>query len=181
MNNNTKKYSKEDAYKVLELTNSWIGNVDTKTSLGLAFVVGLLALIFYNTETIPLAFQNLFTALNDNNLCCIVLISAVLVLLLYFSCLISIIMFFLSIRGRLISSSPNKSMLFFGSISTLSFNDFKSNTLNMTDKAITKDILEQIHISSRICTRKFKFYNYGIWSLLISVILFFICMSFNLI
>ena len=44
--NDSNKFSKEDAYRVLELTNSWISNVDTKASLGLAFVVGLLSIIF---------------------------------------------------------------------------------------------------------------------------------------
>ena len=31
-------FEKEDAYKSLELTNSWIGNIDTKASFLLAYL-----------------------------------------------------------------------------------------------------------------------------------------------
>lgn len=77
-NNDTNKYSKEDAYKTLELTNSWIGNVDTKSSLGLAFIVALLAIIFYNAGTMPVAFQNLSTAIKAQSVSCCTIIGIVI-------------------------------------------------------------------------------------------------------
>ena len=182
MNNNiTDKYSKDDAYKVLELTNSWISNVDTKASFGLAFIVALLSIIFYNAGTTPAAFQELIVASIEKNITCCVIIKATVVMLMYLSCLASIILFFLSIIGRINNNAAKKSMLFFGTISSLSINDFKVKVLNMNDKDLTKDILEQAHINSCICAKKFSFYNKGLWTLLISVILFFICMMFNMI
>jgi hypothetical protein len=127
-NNDTNKYSKEDAYKTLELTNSWIGNVDTKSSLGLAFIVALLAIIFYNAGTMPVAFQNLSTAIKAQSVSCCTIIGMLLVSALYLSCLISIIMFFLAIRGRIKTNATKKSMFFFGTIATFPLNDFKSKT-----------------------------------------------------
>lgn len=182
MNNNiTDKYSKEDAYKVLELTNSWIGNVDTKASFGLAFIVALLSIIFYNAGTTPAAFQEFTVASIEKNINCCIIIKATAVILMYLSCLASIVLFFLSIKGRVNNNATKKSMFFFGTISSLSINDFKAKALNMNDKDLTKDILEQAHINSCICAKKFSFYNKGLWTLWVSVILFFVCMVFNMI
>lgn len=180
-NNDTDKYSKEDAYKTLELTNSWIGNADTKSSLGLAFIVALLAIIFNNTDTMPVAFQNLSTAINEQSVSCCTIIGTLLVIALYLSCVTTIIMFFKAIRGRIKTNTTKKSIFFFGTISTMSINEFKCKTMSSNDKEITKDILEQIHINSCICSVKFKFYNTGLWLLLSSTILYFVCMVLNLI
>lgn len=180
-NNNANKYSKEDAYRTLELTNSWIGNVDTKASLGLAFIVALLAIVFYNAGTMPAAFQTFFIAMEEETVSCCTIIGTLLISLLYLTCLTSIIMFFLSIRGRIKNITTKESLLFFGTIATLPLNEFKSKTMAMNEKALTKDVLEQVHINSRICMVKFKYYNSGLWLLLSSTILFFVCMVLNLI
>ena len=180
-NNDINKFSKEDAYQSLELTNSWIGNVDTKASFGLAFIIALLAIIFYNAGAMPIAFQNISVELKEQNLSWCTIVSAILVAVLYISCLLSIMLFFLAIRGRIKTDSKKKSMLFFGTIAALPLNDFKSKTIAMSDKELTKDILEQVHINSRICTVKFKLYNLGLCLLILSSILFFVCMVLNLI
>ena len=180
-NNDTNKYTKEDAYKALDITNSWIGNVDTKASLGLAFIVALLAIIFYNAGTMPVTFQNLSTAIKKQTVSCCTIMGTLLVAGLYLTCLVSIVMFFFAIHGRIKTNVTKKSMFFFGTIATLPLNDFKSKTMDMNDKELTKDILEQVHINSRICSAKFKFYNKGLWLLLSSTVLFFICMVLNLI
>ena len=43
-----KSYSREDAYKTLEIINGWIGNMDAKISFSLAFVGILVGYIFSN-------------------------------------------------------------------------------------------------------------------------------------
>lgn len=179
-NNNINKFSKEDAYQSLELTNSWIGNVDTKASFGLAFIIALLSIIFYNAGTMPVAFQNLFIEMKEQKLSCCTIIGALSVAVLYLMCLLSIILFFLAIRGRIKTDSKKKSIFFFGTIAAMPLNDFKSKTMDMSDKELTKDILAQVHTNSRICTLKFKFYNWGLWLLISSSFLFFICMVLNL-
>lgn len=180
-NKNTNNYSKEDAYRTLEQTNMWIGNVDMKASLGLAFSVALLAIVFYNAGTMPIAFQNLLTALKEQKCCCCTIIEALLVVIFFMLYLASVIMFFLTIRGRIKTDVAKKSIFFFGTIATLPLNDFKSKAINANDKELTKDILEQVHINSRICVSKFNFYNKGLCFLILTTVLFFICMIFNLI
>ena len=43
------------------------------------------------------------------------------------------------------------------------------------------DLEEQIHTNSKICSLKAKWYNKGIKFLLVTVILWFVCMIFQLI
>lgn len=181
MNSSTNKYTREDAYKALELTNSWINNVDTKASFGLAFIVALLAIVFYNAGTMPRAFEMLFKTKEEANTLCCVIFSAILVSCLYLTCLSAIISFFFAIRGRIKNQNIKNSMFFFGSIATMSLNEFKARTMGMNDKDLIKDILEQVHTNSCICKIKFKFYNIGLGLLVLSVILFFLCMTLNLI
>jgi hypothetical protein len=64
------KFSKEDAYRALEITNSWINNADTKISFALAYMAVLIGFIFYNTGTIPNAFQSFLDAVHK---CCAVM------------------------------------------------------------------------------------------------------------
>ena len=179
-NNDVNKYSKDDAFKTLEITNYWIGNADTKASLGLAFIVAMLSIILCSNGTMPVAFQNLSDAIEKDSVSCFTIIGALLVSILYLTCLISIIMFFLAIRGRIQTNGTKKSLFFFGTIAALPINDFKAKTIAMKDKELTKDILEQVHINSQICSIKFKFYNRGLWLLLSSTVLFFVCMAINL-
>ena len=46
--NMSDKYSKEDAYQTIDLINSWINNVDTKTSFALAYAAVLMGFAFAN-------------------------------------------------------------------------------------------------------------------------------------
>ena len=46
------KFSKEDAYQALELTNSWTNNADTKISFVLAYIAVLIGFVFYNAGTV---------------------------------------------------------------------------------------------------------------------------------
>lgn len=175
------KYSKEDAYRTLELTNSWIGNVDTKTSFGLAFIVALLALIFYNAGSAPSAIQDFTMALKLGDVTVCIILRVILIALLYIFSFASIAMFCFAIMGRTKNVSDKKSIIFFGNIANMPLNDFKAKTCNMNDKEITRDLLEQIHINSKICSVKFFYYSKGLYSLIVSVILYFVCMVFNLI
>lgn len=172
------KFSKDDAYQTLELINSWINNVDTKVSFALAYVVVLIGFVFYNAGTVPVAIQSFLDA---NKKYDDIILGAFLVVSLYGSSLISIIMFFIAMLGRTKNSSDRASVLFFGAIASMKLNDYKSKIMNMNDKDIEKDLLEQIHTNSTICVKKFRFYNLGICFLITATVLCFVCMVFQLI
>lgn len=179
-----KKYSKEDAYQTLDFVNSWISNVDAKASFGLAFVAVLAGFIFYNIGETPTPIQEFLEELKNCTFSILVLIRAVLVVVLYISCLVSIIMFFAALFGRIKSptgTSERLSLIFFGTIAQYSLNDYKCKALDMDENAIEDDLLEQIYINSKICKQKFEYYNQGIYALVVATILCFVCITFNLI
>ena len=53
-------FEKEDAYKSLEITNSWIGNLDTKASFLLAYLSVVMG--FVVSHGVPVVFSTTPTA-----------------------------------------------------------------------------------------------------------------------
>lgn len=170
------KYTKDDAYHTLDLINSWINNVDAKTSFALAFVAALIGFIFVNGS--PAVLSEILRA--DKVTTCIV-VKAIWVIALYAASFLSIMFMFLAIKARTKNKSGKKSVMFFGTIASIDLNDFKSKTMNMDKKELTKDLLEQVHTNSEICTKKMKFYNAGIFWLIIATSLCFGAVVFNII
>ncbi len=150
------KYSKDDAYHTLDFINSWINNVDAKTSFALAYVAVLIGFVFVNGS--PAVFANIQST---EKITSCMLIKAVIVIALYGTSFLSIIFMFLAIKARTNNVSGKRSVMFFGTISEMELNDYKAKTLNMGEKELTKDLLEQIHTNSTICTKKMRFYNIG--------------------
>ena len=71
--------------------------------------------------------------------------------------------------------------LVFGSIGNMTLENYKNAVKDMDEKEIVDDLEEQIHTNSKICSLKAKWYNKGIKFLLVTVILWFVCMIFQLI
>lgn len=183
------KYSKDDAYHTLELINSWINNVDAKTSFALAYVAVLVGFVFVNGS--PAVLQEIVKMESVTR--CMV-IKAVIVVLLYVTSFLSIVFMFLALKARTeklgwwkriftknVNVSNSRSVMFFGTIASISLNDFKSKTMNMDNKEITKDLLEQVHTNSKICTKKMKFYNVGLFWLFIATAFCFTAVALNII
>lgn len=175
-----KGFSKETAFRTLELINSWINNADTKVSFALAFSTTILGLIFYNAGSEPKALQEFKIAYTDKALCFHNWCSVVILFLMYFALLIVLICFFLSLRGKIKNTNKRKSIFFFGTIADYSINDYKAKVFSMNEQELEKDLAEQIHINSQICKNKFKWYNRGFLFLIISAILCVICLAFQI-
>ena len=172
------RFSKDDAYRILELINSWINNVDTKISFALAYAAVLIGVVFYSAGTVPAAIQ---IYLDADQRYFGMIFSMMLVICLYISSLLSIIMLLRAMIGRTKNISGKSSMLFFGTIAKMKMSDYQSEIMGMDDEALIKDLTEQIHTNAIICSKKFKYYNYGICFLLAATILCFVCMVFQLI
>ena len=175
---NHSDYTKEDAYKTLEIINSWISNIDTKVSFSLA-LIGVLSTLIFGSE-LPSAFSRIGEVSKLSELNGGEIIGAILVSTLYILSLISIISFMLAITARVKSESNNPSIFFFGSISSMSLSQYKQKINEVSINGIIEDLQEQIHTNSKICTKKVKFYNIGSKLLLITILLWFVCMSFRL-
>lgn len=171
-------YTKEDAYKTLEIINSWISNIDTKVSFSLA-LIGVLSTLIFNSE-LPSAFKRISEVSKLGELNVGDVIGAILVAILYILSFISIISFMLSITARVKSENNNPSIFFFGSISSMSLSQYKQKINEMSVNNIVEDLQEQIYTNSKICIKKVKFYNIGSKFLLLTILLWFICMSFRL-
>ena len=167
-------FKKEDAYETLGIINTWIGNMDTKVSFALALAGVLIGVIF--EKGIPNAFERITEVSKLAEI-----IAAILVALLYLSSFISILCFMLSIIARVKNLNNASSAFFFGSIGNMTLENYKNAVKDMDEKEIVDDLEEQIHTNSKICSLKAKWYNKGIKFLLVTVILWFVCMIFQLI
>ena len=161
-----KAFDKEDAFETLG-------------SFSLALSGALIGVIF--DKGMPRIFKRIAEVSNLLVLSGGDLIGALLVALLYLSSFISILCFMLSIIARVNNPSNAQSVFFFGSIGNMTLVNYKSSVKDMEEQDIINDLEEQIHTNSVLCSLKAKWYNRGMKYLLATVILWFICMIFQLI
>lgn len=171
-------YTKDDAYKTLETINTWISNIDTKVSFALA-LIGVISTLIFNSK-LPNAFKRVSEVSTLEELSGGEVIGAILVLTLYIFSFISIMCFILAITARVKNENNNKSIFFFGSIASMSLSEYKNKINSMNVNSVVEDLQEQIHTNSKICSKKVKFYNMGNKNLLITIIVWFVCISFRL-
>lgn len=171
-------FKKEDAYETLGIINTWIGNMDTKVSFALALAGVLIGVIF--EKGLPRAFHRITEVSRLAELSGGEIIATILVALLYLASFISILCFMLSIIARVKNLNNSPSIFFFGSIGSMTLENYKNAVKDMNEREIVDDLEEQIHTNSKICSLKAKWYSKGIKFLLATVILWFVCMIFQL-
>lgn len=168
--------NKDNAEHVLDIVNSWINNIDSKSSYALSFAGVLIGYILI--QGLPNAF---LIWSNASEMTVSIFIGAAMVILLYISSIITICSFVLVLIARISSSNKKKQHLFFGNIATYNLKEFTNIFINLSDNDYMTELIEQIYTNSCICTNKIKWYNRGIIGLFITIILCFICMIFQLI
>lgn len=172
-------FKKDDAYQTLSMINTWIGNIDTKISFALALAGVLIGMIF--SGGLPNAFQRItqvskLSELNGGEIFAVLLVG-----LLYCASFLSIVSFMWAIIARVKNLNTASSLFFFGSIGAMELQNYRDKANQITEQDLIDDLEEQIHTNSRICNQKAKWYNNGIKFLLITIILWFICMAFRMI
>lgn len=172
-------FTKDDAYQSLEMINTWISNIDTKVSFALALAGILIGIIF--GEGLPNALKRICEVSKLAELSGGEIIASILVCLLYIVSILSIVSFMLAIIARVKNLNYASSIYFFGSIGKMSLQNYMDKVCQMTEERIIRDLEEQIHTNSRICTQKAKWYNIGIKFLMVTIVLWFVCMVFRLI
>lgn len=178
-NQSNQVYTKEDAYQTLVMINTWISNIDTKVSFALALEGVLIGFIF--SKGLPSALKIVSEVSKLQELNGGEIIGAILVCLLYVVSFISILFFMLAIIARIKNTNNVQSAFFFGSIAKMKILDYKTKVNNMSEQEVLEDLLEQLHTNSMICNKKAKYYNRGSKFLMVTIILWFICMAFRLI
>ena len=172
-------FKKDDAYQTLSMINTWIGNIDTKISFALALAGVLIGMIF--SGGLPNAFQRItqvskLSELNGGEIFAVLLVG-----LLYCASFLSIVSFMWAIIARVKNLNNASSLFFFGSIGAMELQNYRDKANQITEQDLIDDLEEQIHTNSRICNQKAKWYNNGIKFLLITILLWFICMAFRMI
>lgn len=193
--NKNKVYSKDDAYKTLDITNMWIENVDSKISYALAFIGILLGFIITEDKPIDVGdtvvdiFRRIsmfFTSPNSIFNITIEkdILALILLTVLTATAIISIMYLLIALKGNISLDEYNEeglnleSNIFWGSISKKRYNHFKNEVMNINENDLINDITSQIFINSKICNKKFENYNKGIRYIIFTVIIFF---TYNLI
>ncbi len=174
--NKDNKSSSNDAYKNLELVNSWINNIDLKASFILAFLGILLGSIL---DANNLEILKDFVLVPISAMSFIELLKVIIVILLLISSAISAILLILTLLARVKISNIPKSNYFFGNISKMDRKEFLNNCGKMNEKAIKNDILNQVYINSKICDYKSKLYNKSIIFTITTIVLSFINYIFS--
>lgn len=151
----------------LDRVKSWIDNCDMKISFAITFEVFLLGAIFANSNLKHVL--NFEHGYNYFQIASIILFIVTLIVLI-----ISLIQFYNGLKANYKidkKTELNKnSILFFYTIVENDFMNFKKRVSDSTPYGIEHDYLSQIYINSKICTKKFKFYNSGLKWLFISII-----------
>ncbi|MGC4019989.1 MAG: DUF5706 domain-containing protein [Muricomes sp.] len=168
-------YTKEDAYQSLQMVNSWISNIDAKISFTMAFVAVLMGFVFSNG--IPRVFIEISKLNGVQQISCAQVFFCILVIALYLLCLLSIASLIMALTARVKNTSIDTSVFFFADIAKRTFDDLKNDMDYISEGKLLKDLQGQIYVNSQICTKKAKFFNYGLYYFVSGIFLYFICSS----
>lgn len=170
-------YKKEDAYQSLQIINSWIGNMDTKISFALAFVSVLIGFIFSNGAP---QIVNEISQIEFSQISAIQILSVLLIIVLYLLGLVTIAIFVFALLARVQNLSDIESVFFFGDIAMNTYQNLKERMDQVTDERLLADLQSQIWINSKICSKKAKWFNIGLYCFFIAMVLYFICAGFQI-
>lgn len=174
------KLDEEQMEHNLDRVNMWIGNCDQKASFLLA-VVGVMLSIIFTSESLVSSIKTIlvepFLQYYNNHVgsfCCFRFLIAVFLILGSVSMFCALLFLLMSLSAktdsnRLKKENPgleDKSLLFYGSISNMSYSDYSSKT---NDKY--NDYRSQVYINSKICIKKFNRYKRGLKLTIVATLL----------
>ena len=173
MENLSKTYSKEEAFKVLELVKESIKHTDNKS----AILMGLITLLIGLTTRI-FEVVHIISVWNNNVLCAFLLLLFILYCIAVFLSIIFASLVFVSrykaekyIKQKKLKGN---SLLFFGDIDAMGYEEFKRKSSSLTDEDFINDINEQIIINSAISKKKAFYFNFALLFSFILLVLTFL-------
>lgn len=175
----SKSFSKEYAFKTLDIVNMWINNCDSKASIILGSIGVIFSIILSSdfTKAIKRIIENAFINIDFYKIVYIIIlilaISICVIGLFYLvSCIVPTIILNKSnskkIKKRKNSKSPAinspKSLMFYGIIATEEYEEYLKLVISNCDNfdTVMSDLTFQIHSASVICNSKFKKLQKGI-------------------
>lgn len=167
MENLNKVYSKEEAFKVLDIVNDSIKHTDNKSAILIGLItllIGLTTKVFEAVNIISEWYNKVlcgFLILFFILYCCTVLLSIIFVSLVFISR-------YKAEKYRKSKKLKGNSLLFFGDIDKMGSEEFKKKVSSVSEEEFINEINEQIVINSAISKKKAFYFNFA---LLFSLIL----------
>lgn len=156
------------AYGDLERTIDWLHNCETKLSLLLTLIGFTFAYIFTSID-FPYLLNEILCEVSTLIIINMIILSGGIITLLC-----SLICVFTALRAK-VKHKPvdntnmvSDSLLYFGTISNKTFNQFNKHFIDQTDENRLIDISSQIYINSKIISWKLKHYNLALTLYIIS-------------
>ena len=155
--NKENSIDRDDALNILDRVIDFINNCDNKTSIILG-VFGVIITVILTTDGIG-GIKRILDASMETTPCC-----GIPYLILWMASLITIFIGLFKLVSVLIAKLDfNNSNIYFGSISRNGTSEkYQAKLLSISDDEIISDIISEIYINSKICTKKFSSYNLGL-------------------
>lgn len=173
MENLNNTYSKDEAFKLLEIVNDSIKHTDNKS----AILMGLIALLIGLTTKVFEAVR-IISDWNNKVLCVFLLLLFILYCgSVFLSIIFSSLVFVSRYKSEKYIKHKNlrgNSLLFFGDIAKMGYKEFKDKSSRVSDEEFINEINEQIIINSTISKKKAFYFNFA---LLFSLILLFLTVA----
>lgn len=148
----TEKWVRERAEKSLSQMIEWIGRHDSRSAGLMGITVAMMGALSAATPSIK-QWTGLFTF-------------ALLLTATGFA-----IVLYQLMRGQIPRMRKGKpSLSFFGSVATMSQDDFRSRFIAMTEEEYLEDILNQCYVNARILRSKFRCLRRGLIALLLTAL-----------
>lgn len=156
----------ENAKYILQNNASWTSNCDSKVSYILT-VNSVILTIILTSENSKFLYQTLkytpdlcikFTSVFN-------FIEFISLLVFLFGLLVSFYFAYMALKARVNPGDfsddheLNNSNIFWATIATKKFIDYKNTILSIDDSTLKADLINQVYVTSKICTLKFKRYN----------------------
>lgn len=172
MKKNT-SYNEYRLYNNFENINNWINNCDNKASIMLGFI-GIIASILLTNNNFITIFIKMLNKVVEN-----IDFSDVLYLIFIFSAIGFILYGTFNIFKVICptlqrSDSKNKSLIYYDSISRMDLVDYKNSIFEANENDYLEDLLSQVYINSKICSKKFMNLKNGLYFIVFGLVLFFI-------
>ena len=153
--------NKDTLESILNRIHDWIKAADQKVSIFFAFQSIVVTLMVSNISA-------LFSGVIYKIPLLLIILLAFSIFLMFYGCFKSL----QALIPRLKYSDTNKSLIYFGDIAKLDFNDYNKAINNMNDKDYSEELIKQIYVSSRIATKKHEHFRDSLIISILGIIIF---------
>lgn len=158
---NNERYDKFE--RILERTISFANFCDTKASIimtMLGVIITVLSTVFVR-DVMSIIEQH---ELIKSDLLLYFMFAGLSILFILSSMIMLIIVLFARTKNK------EESLIFFEKISKKELDDYANEMKRVSDEELTEDLIKQIYANSKICNKKFKFFNIALILCIIGIL-----------